>query len=72
MLCISIKIRKNSNVYRVINYGACLSTSFKKNSHSMIPKLSIPSTLNIDLIKFGYSEKATKFENIFHLKFDKY
>ena len=22
------------------------------------------------LIKFGYSEKATKFEKIFHLKFD--
>ena len=21
-------------------------------------------------VKFGYSEKATKFENIFHLKFD--
>ena len=23
-----------------------------------------------NLIKFGYSEKATKFEKIFHLKFD--
>ena len=22
------------------------------------------------LVKFGYSEKATKFEKIFHLKFD--
>ena len=25
---------------------------------------------DIDTIKFGYSEKATKFEKIFHLKFD--
>ena len=23
-----------------------------------------------DLVKFGYSEKATEFEKIFHLKFD--
>ena len=25
---------------------------------------------NYFLLKFGYSEKATKFEKIFHLKFD--
>ena len=25
---------------------------------------------NARLLKFGYSEKATKFEKIFHLKFD--
>ena len=24
----------------------------------------------MDMVKFGYSEKATKFEEIFHLKFD--
>ena len=23
-----------------------------------------------DMLKYGYSEKATKFEKIFHLKFD--
>ena len=32
---------------------------------SMIPFRNI-----IILIKFGYAEKATKFEKIFHLKFD--
>ena len=25
---------------------------------------------NQSVLKFGYSEKATKFEKIFHLKFD--
>ena len=27
-------------------------------------------TTNQHVLKFGYSEKATKFEKIFHLKFD--
>ena len=45
MLCISIKIRKNSNVYRVINYGAGLSTSLKKSSHSYHSWVMIPKTI---------------------------
>ena len=28
------------------------------------------SSIKTALVKFGYSEKATKFEKIFHLKFD--
>ena len=27
-------------------------------------------TLDLGVLKFGYSEKATKFEKNFHLKFD--
>ena len=26
--------------------------------------------VHVGFVKFGYSEKATKFEKIFHLKFD--
>ena len=26
--------------------------------------------INFNMLKFGYSEKATKFEKIFHLQFD--
>ena len=33
-------------------------------------KLSFSLGQGIGLVKFGYSEKATKFKKIFHLKFD--
>ena len=39
---------------------------FQINSHHIFTKLQV----RIILLKFGYSEKATKFEKIFHLKFD--
>ena len=36
----------------------------------MIPELNHSGLEKGVLVKFGYSEKATKFEKIFHLKFD--
>ena len=29
-----------------------------------------PGLKEVQIVKFGYSEKATKFEKIFHIKFD--
>ena len=48
-------------------------------NHQKIPREIVSKTDNVLpvmpvntklLVKFGYSEKATKFEKIFHLKFD--
>ena len=40
------------------------------NSKIGVHKHLLHSVFTMTLIKFGYSEKATKFEKIFHLKFD--
>ena len=46
--------------------------AFKSKIEHMRLRLKQPNVVAcpVALLKFGYSEKATKFEKIFHLKFD--
>ena len=43
---------------------------FTKENYCSLKKTPNTTQIFLDLIKFGYSEKATKFEKIFLMKFE--
>ena len=61
----------NSEIIYQYHYIFDFTSSFFDFEIAMGPSLPflIEETI-VDLIKFRYSEKATKFEKIFHLKVD--
>ena len=57
-------------VAKILVYHIVASTSlFRFEAHAGLFRLLMKGIFDA-YVKFGYSEKATKFEKIFHLKFD--
>ena len=61
--------RSISNVW-LIDYKASLSRKPKPLIDENVTMIQLHHKNCTAHLKFGYSEKATKFEKIFHLKFD--